>query len=1842
MNAARDLDNRNLLRVLGQRSQEVPDKIAYICLDEKEGAERRITYRELFDEVQQVAHFLLDKATPGDRVLILLETSIEYVTAFFGCLQAGMLAVPLYAPKKNDKKDRLHNVVEDCAAALAFVHEGAIERVGDGLPQDLECVEYTFGTLRGVGRAPLPPIDGDDVAYLQYSSGSTGSPKGVMITHANLLANLGEAAAAVGFTAADVAVGWAPLFHDLGLIGQVVLPAWVGASAVLFAPLRFVRRPIFWLQAISRYRGTFSVAPNFAYELCAKKFEGTDFSQTLDLSSWRTALIGAEPVLQSTLDGFARTFASAKFDPMSFTPAYGMAEATVFLSGSGMQQGPRVVHVRSRPLEDGIVEHAEVEDEAKSSYVGCGTPPPGHEIIVVDAATRAPLEAGRVGELWVRCASVAKGYWRRPDVTAETFGALTRDGRGPYLRTGDLGFRHADQLFIVGRTKDLIIVQGRNIYPSEIEIVASAFTNQFGVGSSAAIGIDSEGTEEVVLLQEFRDLVGEVDFALLTQRIRARMVEQFDVLLRDVVFVKKGSLPKTSSGKIMRQRAREMYLAGAFSVMHAARDEASAPALEARSELSTRTEQALATMWGDLLGVTVDSGTANFLALGGNSLLLARLGAMVEEQWTVELDLAEFFAAPVLSALAARIDARLGTQVVASREALPAAHTIPLSFQQLELWVADKIEDARAKYNISLAFRVRGELDVEALNAAYTALVARHAILRTSYAGGAGIEPHQLVGEPQVLRVQITDCSEASEGAHQHSLDALMRAAAELPFDLARDVMLRTRLFRIGAREHVLMLIAHHIAADGWSMGLLAQELSVLYGAARDGDTPVLRPLDHQYGEYALRQRQESSADRRARDLDFWRAQLGAVPEVHALPLDHARPDHQRYRGANLRTRIGAALAGRLRALCVESNSTTFMGLHAAFGVLLSRYSNERDIVIGTSVANRERAQVQTLIGHFVNTLPLRSRLSSEMSYRDLLARSRETCLAAFAHQSMSFDRLVDALHPRRSAAYKPLLQIMLVQQDWQNMQFELRDAASERLEFDARYAQFELTLEFSAQASGLELNWIFNKDLFHAESIAAMAAHFASLLGAMLEAPDAPALALPMLDAVESAALLALGKLPAPTAIECVHRQFEARANAQPGALAISFAGAHLTYADLNARANQLAHWLIGQGVKPDTLVGLCLERSFEMVIGILAILKAGAAYVPLDPGAPPSRLAFQLSDAQLRIVLTQSSLLAILADDAASAVCLDDASLQRELAGQPRDNPHVEQLRCEHLAYVIYTSGSTGEPKGVQVEHAQVSRLFLACDAHFSFRADDVWTLFHSVAFDFSVWEIWGALCYGGRLVVVPQSIARSSLEFYELLAGQGVTVLNQTPSAFGQLMAVDRHSRCADLKLRYVIFGGEALNPATLVEWVSRRGDELPQLINMYGITETTVHVTYRRLRTADIVAGSTPSVIGQPLHDLSILILDEARQLVPRGVIGEMYVGGAGLARGYLHRDELTSARFIAHPFFEGERLYKTGDLARYTRDGELAYLGRNDFQVKLRGFRIELGEVEAQLAGHATVSEAVVVLRGAGADGRLVAYVTPTGTMPVVEDLRAHLQARLPEYMVPAAFVVLGQLPLTANGKVDRQALPEPDLQPLANGDYAAPEGATEIALAAVWSELLGLQKVGRNDNFFALGGHSLLVVRLIARLQERGFAADARAVFGSENLQVLAAKLAAAAPIALHAPPNAIPGGCERITPAMLPLVELTQAQIDSIAARIPGGMANIQDIYPLAPLQEGFLFHHLLSERERGDTYVVLILLELVDRAQLARFIQALRDSHAGSALCGSGGATRGGAAGA
>ncbi|MBH8255185.1 pyoverdine non-ribosomal peptide synthetase PvdD [Pseudomonas aeruginosa] len=1616
-----------------EQARQRPQAVALI-LDEQ-----RLSYGELNARANRLAHCLIARGVGADvPVGLALERSLDMLVGLLAILKAGGAYLPLdpAAPE-----ERLAHILDDSGVRLLLTQGHLLER----LPRQagVEVLAIDGLVLDGYAESdPLPTLSADNLAYVIYTSGSTGKPKGTLLTHRNALRLFSATEAWFGFDERDV---WT-LFHSYAFDFSVweIFGALLYGGRLVIVPQWVSRSPEDFYRLLCREGVTvLNQTPSAFKQLMAVACSADMATQQPAL---RYVIFGGEALDLQSLRPWFQRFGDRQPQLVNM---YGITETTV--------------HVTYRPVSEADLEGGLV------SPIGGTIPDLSWYILDRDLN---PVPRGAVGELYIGRAGLARGYLRRPGLSATRFVPNPfPGGAGERLyRTGDLARFQADgNIEYIGRIDHQVKVRGFRIELGEIE---AALAGLAGVRDAVVLAHDGVGGTQ---------LVGYVvaDSAEDAERLRESLRESLKRHLPDYMvpahLMLLERMPLTVNGKLDRQALPQPDASLSQQAYRAP-----------GSEL----EQRIAAIWSEILGVERVGLDDNFFELGGHSLLATRVISRVRQEQQLDASLKALFERPVLEAFAQGLERT--TDAVSTIPLADRQQPLALSFAQERQWFLWQLEPESAAYHIPSALRLRGRLDVDALQRSFDSLVARHETLRTRFRleGGRSYQQVQPAVSVSIEREQFGE-----EGLIER-----IQAIVVQPFDLERGPLLRVNLLQLAEDDHVLVLVQHHIVSDGWSMQVMVEELVQLYAGYSQGLDVVLPALPIQYADYALWQRSWMEAGEKERQLAYWTGLLGGEQPVLELPFDRPRPARQSHRGAQLGFELPRELVEAVRALAQREGASSFMLLLASFQALLYRYSGQADIRVGVPIANRNRVETERLIGFFVNTQVLKADLDGRMGFDELLAQARQRALEAQAHQDLPFEQLVEALQPERNASHNPLFQVLFNHQSEIRSvtpEVQLEDLRLEGLAWDGQTAQFDLTLDIQEDENGIWASFDYATDLFDASTVERLAGHWRNLLRGIVANPRQRLGELPLLDAPERRQTLSEWN-PAQReyAVQgTLQQRFEEQARQRPQAVALILDEQRLSYGELNARANRLAHCLIARGVGADVPVGLALERSLDMLVGLLAILKAGGAYLPLDPAAPEERLAHILDDSGVRLLLTQGHLLERLPRQAGVEVLAIDGLV---LDGYAESDP-LPTLSADNLAYVIYTSGSTGKPKGTLLTHRNALRLFSATEAWFGFDERDVWTLFHSYAFDFSVWEIFGALLYGGRLVIVPQWVSRSPEDFYRLLCREGVTVLNQTPSAFKQLMAVACSADMATQQpaLRYVIFGGEALDLQSLRPWFQRFGDRQPQLVNMYGITETTVHVTYRPVSEADLEGGLV-SPIGGTIPDLSWYILDRDLNPVPRGAVGELYIGRAGLARGYLRRPGLSATRFVPNPFpgGAGERLYRTGDLARFQADGNIEYIGRIDHQVKVRGFRIELGEIEAALAGLAGVRDAVVLAHDGVGGTQLVGYVVADSAEDAErlrESLRESLKRHLPDYMVPAHLMLLERMPLTVNGKLDRQALPQPDAS-LSQQAYRAPGSELEQRIAAIWSEILGVERVGLDDNFFELGGHSLLLLMLKERI----------------------------------------------------------------------------------------------------------------------------------------------------
>ena len=1733
-----------------------PRDTALIVAAERDGRplDTALSYRQLDTRVRALAAVLQRHCDPQDRALLLLDNGEHYVVAFFACLYAGLIAVPAFAPRSARDKHtrRLQTMARDCRASCVLSSREVIALAGEAIGKlggadPMACVIAVDSVdAAGAERWQAQSPAAEAIAFLQYTSGSTAAPKGVMVSHGNLMANERAIERAMAITENDVFVSWLPLFHDMGLVGGLLQPIHRGIEAVLLTPSFFLERPARWLQALSRHRGTVSGGPDFAFRLCAERIKDAQL-KGLDLLRWRVAFCGAEPIRHDTLKAFTDRFAGAGLSAAAVNPCYGLAEATLMVTDCR----PAAGLLTGVFQDDGLQRGEAIAEAGGKTLVACGRVVAGHRLSIRQTDMPAPCAEGRLGEICFSGPSVAQGYWNKPEESAQAF---VEEAGARWLRTGDLGFMHAGQLYVAGRIKDLIIVRGHNLYPEDIERAVESEVDAVRKGRVAAFGVEGPAGEGIGLAAEIsRGLQKLIPVDKLVAALNVAVSETCGEALSVALLLNPGALPKTSSGKLQRCACRigwQDKTLNAYAVYEYGRlvlggdDEAAATGALDPPE-SDALESELAAIWAAALesvSVATLARDSHFFALGGNSLAATQVVAAIESRWRVAFSLRQLFEHPRLADCAGALRRGLAEGAARRVEPIPLLSAeqrrepLPLSPAQQRQWFLWQLDPRSTAYHIQGALRLKGQLNQHALSAAVAALAERHESLRTRFSPADDGEARQHIDASGRLALSLVDVQGLSNtesgaesaaqfdtefntesDAESRAIDTLQALNAE-PFDLSAGPLARLTLIRVAPAEHILALVVHHIVADGLSVQRLVQELGARYAAAVHGTALDLPALPVQYADYSVWQRQwlaQSDAEGgvRERQLRYWRAQLGAAGEPLRLPSDFPRQAVMRYRAGQHEFLLPDRLSAALRRASDNTGVTLFMRLLAAFQVLLYRYAGQSDLRVGVPVANRGPAQIGDVVGFFVNTLVLRAVLDGRMPLSQAVRQAATATLEGQAHQELPFEQLVEALRPERSLSHNPLFQVLFnhLQEDYRLLEESFGLAVS-REPFTADSAQFELTLDTREDANGqLRARFTYAKELFEPATIERMAAHYVRVLTALAERPQQTLGEIQLLSEAERQQLQAWStNRAAYLDAEPVHGLIERQVRATPQATALIFGDDQLSYRELNVRSNRLAHRLIGLGVKPEVKVGIAVERSIEMVVGLLAILKAGGAYVPLDPEYPPARLGYMIEDSDIELLLTQSRLKGALPlTDSLQVLELDTLDLSAESGHDPQVAVHGE-----NLAYVIYTSGSTGKPKGAANCHRALhNRLQWMQDAYQLDTSDTVLQK-TPFSFDVSVWEFFWPLMVGARLALARPGDHRDPVRLVELITAHDVTTLHFVPSMLQAFLGYEGIAACTCL--RRVICSGEALS-VEAQKAVFRR---LPQtaLYNLYGPTEAAIDVTHWPCRDND--QNAVP--IGRPISGLQTWVLDGELQPAPQGVAGELYLGGVGLARGYWQRPDLSAERFVADPLDQqGGRLYRTGDWVRWNADGQLEYLGRIDHQVKIRGLRIELGEVEAQLLAQPEIRAAVAVAKASPHGAYLIAYVCTAEDRTIDSaQIRERLSQTLPDYMVPGVVLALDTLPLTANGKVDRKALPEPEIH--TGAEYQAPQGEVEATLAQIWSEVLGVERVGRGDNFFDLGGHSLLLLKLHRRLQAQRFAVTPSVIdlFRYSTIESLAAFLA--------------------------------------------------------------------------------------------------------------------------
>ncbi|MGD9851499.1 MAG: amino acid adenylation domain-containing protein [Nitrospirales bacterium] len=1601
--------------------------------------EQQMTYREINRQANQLAHFLQAQGVgPEVRVGLYLDRSIKMLTAVLGILKAGGAYVPL---DPTYPEQRLQYIVNHSHLRCLLTQSGQclwLENTGT-VPIELEEAEYAHYPTSN----PVSAHSGQNLAYVIYTSGSTGTPKGVMVTHQavlNLLLTLQEQ---VGVDRATTLLAVTSLSFDISVF-EILGPLIAGGRLVL----------------TSR-----AVATDGAALLSLIQSQAITLMQATP-STW-SMLLQSPPLplsrpLQILTGGEALT-PDLAHHLMTYSPSiwnvYGPTETTIWSTIWKIDRSPAPISI-GRPLGNTTV------------------------FLVDQAGELVPVSV--TGEMLIGGMGVARGYFQRPDLTAAKFIPDSLSGRpgSRIYKTGDLArYRPDGLLAYLGRRDHQVKVRGFRIELGEIE---AWLIKHPSVREAIVVCREDTPGDKKIVAYVVPVRGAPVDLTTLRADLGTRLP---DYMLPSACVIL-DRLPLTPNGKVDRQ---------ALPVPDPSQRTGPLTGVPPRNPI----EELIADIWRDLLKVEQISVHDNFFELGGHSLLATQVMARLRHLLPTEVSLRTFFDGPTIAQLSGTLK---------QAEAGPGSHALsplcpqeckgppPLSFAQQRLWFLEQWMPGNTAYLLPYAWNLTGPLDVSALEASLTALVARHASLRTACSVLDG-QPVQVIGQPDSISLFLEDLSSLPSASREEQVQRAMQNEQLQPFDLSTVPLWRGQLLRLGPEEHVLLLTLHHLITDGWSMRIFFQELSALYQTQITGKQTVLPALPLQYADFSIWQRQWIHGEVLERQISYWRTQLANAPPTLDMPTDFARPSQISYRGGYRTFTLSPALTHKLNVFSRQEGVTLFMSLLAAFQLLLARHTGQWDILVGTPIAGRTHTELEGLIGFFVNTLVLRTRFTGRESFRELVRQVRETCVQAYTHQDLPFEKLVETLQPVRDPSRHPLFQVIFQLHQADSLaELTLENLEVAPIQSKRSTAKFDLSLGLLLRGETLHGTVTFNTELFESETITHLITHYQMLLESLVAAPTHPVCHLPILPEPEKRQLLAEWNPPLSSEplTHCVHDLFDAQATSSPESIAVVCEDQYLTYSQLTARSNQLAHFLRQQGVKPEVRVGVYLERGVNLIISFLAILKAGGAYVPLDPSTPPDRLRFILENAGVAIVLTSATLQERLT---ACFALIDAPSTSKPLVidldndWAPCLPEHAlfnqQTVHAENLAYVMYTSGSTGQPKGVSIPHRAIVRLIYN-PTYIPWPSQVTCLQLASPSFDAATFEIWACLIHGGKLVLAPHLLP-SFDELGRLLQEQQISLLWLTAGLFHQL--VDWNLKMLS-PVHTLLAGGDVLSPLH----VQQIAKQLPtcQLVNGYGPTENTTFTCCFSIPTDGHVGETIP--IGRPIPQTQIYVLDNHQELMPLTGAGELYIGGLGLARGYQHQPGLTAAQFIPHPFslVPGARLYRSGDIGRHRKNGTIEFLGRRDHQVKIRGYRIECGEIETVLTMHPAVREVIVLPREDGVGNkRLVAYIVLEGeSAPPLSELRDFLGHTLPAYMIPSGFVFLDAFPLTPNGKVNRDKLALEDEGSIPEDEsYQAPGNSLEEQLTTVWEAVLGKKPIGITHNFFSLGGESLMAVRLCSEME---------------------------------------------------------------------------------------------------------------------------------------------------
>lgn len=1630
---------------------------------------------------------------PGDEVMFQIDDNQRFIYSFWACILGGMIPVPVTTGTNDEHKLKLFKIWDILNNPRIIATADFLEKLGvfaekNDLAEQIGIIRkratYVEESIRtenyGKVYAPQP----DDIAFIQFSSGSTGDPKGVVITHNNVLINLHSVIRWAHIDSNDAGLNWMPLTHDMGLIGTHIKDVIACINQYNIQTSLFIRHPSLWIQKASEHKVTLLYSPNFGYKHFLKFFQ-PDIKKDWDLTNVRLIYNGAEPISMDLCNEFLDKMCEYGLKRTAMHPVYGLAEGTIAVTfpKPGEEFVSHTLNRNHLKIGETVTDMAK-EDKNAITFIDVGYPIYNCNVRICDEENN-DLGENKIGYIQIRGGNVTSGYYNNKTATGQV---ISPDG---WLNTGDLGFMRSRRLTITGRAKDVIFIAGQNYYSHDIEHIAECVEG-IEPGKIAVVGVFNERLkcDELVLFVMFRQKAE--SFIPTVLSLKRVINQKVGIEVSEVIPVK--NIPKTTSGKVQRYRLRENYINGEYDLLKHEIHALMAEEFDRRiiEPPGNAIEKELVNIWSEILNNKYVGTRDNFFELGGDSLRITQLISRIWDTFGINLDHAVLFDNPEIVKLAAIIESSIQKRPGMPDKIEPLLEensSMPLSFAQQRLWFIDRLNLNSPQYNLCTALLFKGCLDRDALNRSFNEIIKRHNVLQMSFKEENG-QPVQVLNAQVGMSVNYMDLADYPEKEREKSALALAGEEARTPFDLEKAPLIRGLLLRTEEKEHVLILAAHHIVFDGWSFGVLLKELNFYYEEFLNNTGKCLSEPDIQYSDFARWQIEKVRNGSIKSQFEYWKKQLGGILPVLDLPADKQRPPIQTYNGAKLVSAVPGELVRELQAYARKQNATLFMVLLAAFKALLFRYSGQSDIIVGSTIANRNRREIEDLIGFFTNNIVLRTIFNEGTKFNELLRQVKRVTLEAYSNQDVPFEKLVEELHVERDMSRNPLFQVLFSLQNTPLPGLEFSEMDVSSIGIDSGYARFDLAVDICESGEGLMIEFEYNTDLFSDDTITRIAGHYKQLLDSIIKNPDKILEGLEILSREEKNTLIYKWNKTKEDYgdIKSWIQLFEKQADRTPDAVAVICGKHNLSYRELDERSNRLAHYLISNGVGSESIVGIYIDRSIEMLVGLLGIHKAEAAYLPMDPIFPADRLAYMLEDAHVNIILSETKLSGALPDCSAKIICLD---AEWDIISDFSAEKPADRSNAHNLAYLIYTSGSTGKPKGVQIEQCSLINFLMSMVKKTELNERDALLAVTTLSFDIAGLELYLPLICGARVVIAERDDVTDGSRLAEMLQEHGIGIMQATPATW-KLLIDSGWTGSSRLK---ILCGGEAL-PGDLANQLL---DRCSMLFNVYGPTETTIWSTISRVESG---AGSIS--IGKPIANTQIYVLDKSMNPVPIGLPGELFIGGDGLARGYLNLPELTGEKFISDPFSKKEhaRLYKTGDLVKYLPDGRLEFMGRMDNQVKVRGFRIELGEIETLLNQNIAVKESVVAAKEMiQGEKSLIAYIIPSQEkeheLLSVEYLRKSLNSRLPDYMIPAAFIIMDSYPMTPNGKIDKKALPLPEgLRPQLGTNYKAPSNGTENAISSIWQEILKMDGVGVNDNFFDLGGHSLLLAQVRSKIEK--------------------------------------------------------------------------------------------------------------------------------------------------